>query len=78
VSVQLRWEQCCATQDCTRPARYGDLCTTCYLAATPQRRAVALGGPGLAAAKHAPDVAAYATDVVDPAGAAWLSALWAA
>jgi hypothetical protein len=23
MSVQLRWEQCCATQDCTRPANGG-------------------------------------------------------
>jgi hypothetical protein len=75
VSVQLRWEQCCETQDCNRPARYGDLCTACFLQATPQRRAVELG-----ARERAPDevTAARAEDVVDPAGAAWLRELWAA
>jgi hypothetical protein len=75
MSVQLRWEQCCATRDCTRPARYGDLCTSCFQAATPQRRAAANGGAG----EHAPDaLAVRPADIVDPAGAAWLRELWAA
>jgi len=75
MSVQLRWEQCCATQDCTRPARYGDLCTACFTAATPQRRAAEIGGAG----EPPPDaLAARAEGVVDPAGAAWLRELWAA
>ena len=73
LSVQLRWEQCCATQDCIRPARYGDLCTACFLAATPQRRGERTAGA------RAPDaLAACPEDVVDPAGAAWLRELWAA
>ena len=75
MSVHLRWEQCCATQDCTRPARYGALCTACFTAATAQRRAVESGGAG----ERPKDArAARAGDLVDPAGAAWLSALWAA
>jgi len=74
MSVQLRWEQCCETQNCNRPARYGDLCTACFLAATPQRRAVELG-----TGERAQDEAtACAEDVVDHEGAAWLRGLWAA
>ncbi|MGI9096942.1 MAG: hypothetical protein ACR2H2_00320 [Solirubrobacteraceae bacterium] len=74
MSVQLRWQQCCETPGCAKPARYGDLCTACFLAATPARRAVELG-----AGERARDEAtACAEDVVDPAGAAWLMELWAA
>ena len=72
MTVQLRWEQCCQSPGCMRPARFGTLCTACLLSASPERRAVELhrdapGPPALAA-----------EDVVNPAGAAWLSELWAA
>jgi len=75
VSVQLRWDQCCETHGCKKPARFGVLCTACFLAATPARRAAELH-----ACSPAPiDAAAPAADrVVDDAGAAWLSELWAA
>jgi hypothetical protein len=42
VSTSLRWEQCCGEPGCKRPARYGDLCTTHFQAATPARRATEL------------------------------------
>jgi hypothetical protein len=74
LSIQLRWEQCCESQGCTKPARYGDLCAACFLAATPARRAVELGvdrrGPR--------EITPSRESVVDPAGAAWLRDLWAA
>lgn len=73
MSVQLRWDQCCESHGCTKPARFGVLCTTCFNAATPARRAVELLAAG------PPDApAANADRVVDAAGAAWLSELWAA
>lgn len=40
MTVHLRREQCCESEDCTRPARHGALCVACYMAATPARRAV--------------------------------------
>lgn len=40
MSCQLRWDQCCSEDGCNAPARYGDLCTRCLMAATPARRAV--------------------------------------
>lgn len=69
MSVQLRWDQCCESHGCTRPARFGVLCTTCFNAATPARRAVELNAPSPAPAPYR---------VVDEEGAAWLSELWAA
>lgn len=40
MSCELRWEQCCSEPGCKAPARYGELCTRCTMAATPARRAV--------------------------------------
>ena len=42
MSVQLRYDQCCESEGCTKPARHGSLCSVCYMAATPARRAVEL------------------------------------
>lgn len=67
----MRWDQCCESPGCTKPARFGVLCTTCFNAATPARRAVELDAP-------APAPAAAPDRVVDEEGAAWLSELWAA
>jgi hypothetical protein len=74
MSVQLRWEQCCESPGCTKPARFGVLCTTCFMEASPARRAAELqAGP------RAPSGGPAAADrVVDEEGAAWLSELWAA
>jgi hypothetical protein len=40
MSVELRYEQCCDTDGCVKPARFGDLCAGCFMAATPARRRV--------------------------------------
>jgi hypothetical protein len=74
MSVALRWEQCCETQGCTRPAHYGALCAACFLGATPARRAAEL----LAAAPAVEEVHGGGDCYVSPRGAAWLEALWAA
>jgi hypothetical protein len=74
MSVELRWEQCCESPGCTKPAHHGALCAACFYAATPARRAVELLG-------SAPDAAAVfapAGDYVSEQGAAWLAELWAA
>jgi len=42
MSVSLRWEQCCESAGCKRPAHYGELCAVCFMAATPARRVVEL------------------------------------
>ena len=42
MTVQLRYDQCCESEGCTKPARHGALCSVCYMAATPARRAVEL------------------------------------
>jgi hypothetical protein len=42
MSVSMRWEQCCESEDCKRPAHYGVLCAACFRAATPARRVVEL------------------------------------
>ena len=74
LSIQLRWEQCCESPGCTKPARYGDLCTACFLAATPARRAAELS-----ADRRGPrEIAPAGESVVDREGAAWLWDLWAA
>jgi hypothetical protein len=72
MSVNLRWEQCCETQGCNRPARHGALCTSCYLTATPGRRAVERLGAPPGPAHDARD------DLVDEFGVQWLQDLWAA
>jgi hypothetical protein len=74
MSVAMRWEQCCASEGCARPARHGALCAACFLAATPARRAVELLGDG--AAPHAVEVPA--DGYVSADGRAWLEELWAA
>ena len=63
----MRWEQCCESEGCTKPARYGVLCAACLMAATPARRAVEL----LA------DEANAEPDYVSATGVAWLRRLWA-
>jgi len=40
--VSVRWEQCCDSEGCKRPAHYGLLCAVCFMAATSARRAVEL------------------------------------
>jgi hypothetical protein len=42
MSVSVRWEQCCESEGCKRPAHYGLLCAVCFMAATPARRVVEL------------------------------------
>jgi hypothetical protein len=42
MSVWVRWEQCCESEDCKRPAHYGVLCAACFMAASPARRVVEL------------------------------------
>jgi hypothetical protein len=42
MSVWMRWEQCCEEEGCKRPAHHGALCTPCFMAAPPARRAVEL------------------------------------
>jgi len=42
MSVSMRWEQCCESEGCKRPAQHGLLCAACFMAATPARRAVEL------------------------------------
>jgi hypothetical protein len=71
MSVELRWEQCCESQGCTKPARHGTLCAACFRAATPARRAVEL----LAGQRPTDD---RGDGRVSDAGAAWLAELWAA
>jgi hypothetical protein len=74
MSADLRWDQCCETPGCKKPAHHGVLCASCFYAATPARRAVEL----LASAPAAHAVCARADDYVDEQGAAWLAELWAA
>jgi hypothetical protein len=74
MSIELRWEQCCESPGCTKPAHHGVLCAACFYAATPARRAVEL----LGAAPAAGAVFARADEYVSEGGAAWLAALWAA
>ena len=71
MSVELRWEQCCESRGCTKPARHGVLCAACFRAATPARRAVEL-------LAGRPPAGARADGRVSDAGAAWLAELWAA
>jgi hypothetical protein len=71
MSVRLRWEQCCESEGCTKPAHHGSLCAACFLVATPARRAVELLGSATRDAK-APD------DFVSAHGVQWLQELWAA
>jgi len=42
MGVSLRWEQCCESSGCKRPAHQGALCAPCFMAATPARRSVEL------------------------------------
>jgi hypothetical protein len=72
----MRWDQCCESDGCTKPAHHGALCAACYRAASPARRAVErLAAP--AAAAPAVDYVDV-VDYVDDAGASWLQELWAA
>jgi hypothetical protein len=72
MSVNLRWEQCCTSEGCKKPARHGSLCASCFLAATPARRSAELLGTQRAPDATAPD------DLVSDDGALWLQELWAA
>jgi hypothetical protein len=74
MSVELRWEQCCESQGCNKPAHHGALCAACFLAATPARRAAEL----LAAGRSADEPEGGGDCYVSRAGAAWLEDLWAA
>ena len=71
MSVNLRWEQCCSSEGCTKPAHHGSLCAACFLAATPARRSVELIG-------SQPSAAEPPGDLVSGDGVQWLQALWAA
>jgi hypothetical protein len=74
MSVSMRWEQCCASEGCTKPARHGALCVSCFLAASPARRAAELLGDEPATdAREVP-----ADGYVSADGRAWLEELWAA
>ena len=73
MSVEVRWEQCCESPGCTKPARYGALCFFCFQGANPARRAVEV------ASDPAPPRAAAADGgYVSDEGVAWLEELWAA
>jgi hypothetical protein len=72
MSVEMRWEQCCESQDCTKPAHHGVLCAACFLAATPARRAVEAGEPDADRMPLRPE------GNLSHQGAAWLKQLWAA
>jgi hypothetical protein len=74
MSVEMRWEQCCESQDCTKPARHGVLCAACFLAASPARRAVEL----LASEPVTARLPLGREGYVNLEGAAWLEELWAA
>ena len=71
MTFSMRWEQCCASEGCTKPAHHGDLCAHCFRAATPARRAAELLG---SAPDHVPPREQY----VSHEGATWLAQLWAA
>jgi hypothetical protein len=73
MSVEVRWDQCCETAGCTKPARYGALCFFCFQGATPARRAVEV-----AADPTSQPAAAADGGYVSDEGAAWLERLWAA
>jgi hypothetical protein len=70
----MRWEQCCETEGCSRPAQHGALCSACFRAATPARRAVEL----LAAEPAPAEPALDGDDYVSAAGVTWLREVWAA
>jgi hypothetical protein len=74
MSVELRWDQCCESVGCTKPALHGVLCAACFYAASPARRAVEL----LACAPAAEDASGRADAYVGDEGVAWLARLWAA
>jgi hypothetical protein len=74
MSVNMRWEQCCESQGCTKPAHHGALCAACFLAATPARRATEL----LAAQPTQDSVARAGEGYVSDEGVTWLKELWAA
>lgn len=74
MSVELRWDQCCESAGCTKPALHGALCAACFHGATPARRAVELLGCAPAAAA----TFARADEYVSEQGAAWLARIWAA
>jgi len=74
MSVSMRWEQCCASEGCTKPARHGALCVSCFLAASPARRAAELLGD-----EPATDARGVPADgYVSAEGRGWLEGLWAA
>lgn len=70
MSVSLRWEQCCETPGCTKPALHGVLCAPCFYAAGPARRAVELLG-----ARPVPPPGEV---FVGDRGVEWLARIWAA
>jgi hypothetical protein len=84
MSVSMRWEQCCESADCTRPAHYGVLCAACFRAATPARRVVELDTSqvdpleALWSLPAVPTAPPARRRVVEPAGTgvAALEALW--
>lgn len=69
----MRWEQCCESQDCTKPAHYGALCAGCFRAATPARRVVELLD-----AKPTGSLPGRVDGYVSGDGRVWLEELWAA
>ena len=73
MSVEVRWEQCCETAGCTKPARYGALCFFCFQCASPARRAVEV-----ASDRRPQPPASIEGGYVSDEGAAWLERLWAA
>jgi hypothetical protein len=74
MSVNVRWDQCCESDGCTKPALHGALCAACFLAATPARRAVELLDGSAAERLAAPP----GDEPVDAEGVLWLRRLWAA
>ena len=74
MSVELRWDQCCETPGCAKPARHGTLCFACFQTSSPARRAV----ESLAAEPVRDTAPLRENGYVDDDGAAWLQRLWAA
>lgn len=74
MSARLRWEQCCDSDGCIKPAHIGSLCGSCFYAATPARRQVELdcqdvrdGAAEWAAARERRELeATFALPAVEP------------
>ena len=78
MTVRLRWEQCCTTPGCKKPAHYGELCAACFFASSPARRAAELLTDELRAQPEPAAEPVAGPVFVSDEGAAWLKQVWAA